>query len=532
MYGPAELCESRSSYKGTQRALSAAPLPRSTMPMMLSSAVRNRFRASEQAAPELSLAEILSALSFALDLTEGAIPGHAVRTTLLGMRIARALNVSLPEQSALYYSLQLKDVGCSSNAARMSQIFGGDDRAAKAMTKQSDWTGLFHAFSSGGDLSSRLGNLSSHLGAVPGDTRALWTTVCPGASVTEKLRHIVELGKNTEVNTKELIDLRCDRGAEIMRKLNLNEVACDAVRHMDEHWDGSGYPDRLQGDEIPLLARIIAVAQNLDVFARKAGTHEAIQVLRRRSGSWFDPELVKAAILLHERDGLWQQCDPYTSPEESMQAVVVESPELPKRLRADQIDTICEVFADVVDAKSPFTFRHSMGVADVVKGLADQMQLPAATKQHLARAALLHDLGKLGVSNTILDKPGKLTADELKVIWGHPENGRTILARISGFENIADLAWQHHEKLDGSGYPSRLRADQLSVETRLLTIADCFTALTESRPYREDMSVEAAMAILRRDVPTKIDAEVFEVLESLVPRWSTQLPAALRPNPN
>ena len=490
-----------------------------------------RFSSGEDT-PDLSLAEILSALSFALDLTEGAIPGHAVRTTLLGMRIARSMGLGADEESALYYALQLKDIGCSSNAARMCQIFGGDDRIAKAMTKVSDWSGLFAAVTGKGDATNRLENFSANVRAVPANARALWSTVLPGASATAKIRHILELNRGAEANTRELVTLRCDRGAAILQKLNMSEMACESVRHLDEHWDGSGYPDGLRGEDIPLLSRITAVAQNLDVFSVALGTREAMATLRRRSRTWFDPEVVRAAVLLNAEGSLWEDCGPESVPEVTMQRVIAEAPDLPKILHADQIDTICEVFADVVDAKSPFTFRHSLGVAEVTKALADELGLHPGTKRLLGRAALLHDLGKLGVSNTILDKPGKLTPEEMQVIWQHPSNGQTILARVAGFERIAQLAGEHHEKLDGSGYPSKLGAADLSVETRLLTIADCFTALIERRPYRADMSVEAALAILRRDVASKIDPLIFESLEAVVQRWTSTLPTIFQSTVN
>ncbi|WP_419804713.1 HD-GYP domain-containing protein [Terriglobus sp.] len=503
--------------------------------MSLSQCTFNRSEQEAYAADEsdraLSLPQILSALSFALDLTEGAIPGHAVRSTLLGIRIARAMGLSHAEQTALYYALQLKDIGCSSNAARMSQIFQGDDRAAKAMVKVSDWQGLFDA-PSGETCSTRLETLSAGLKAVPANMRALWSTVRPGASATEKIRLILDLSRNTDANTRELVQLRCDRGAAILKKLDMSETACSSVRHLDEHWDGSGYPDGLRGQQIPILARIIAVAQSLDVFALALGMAESTAVLKRRSRTWFDPEVVTVAAMLDELGMLWHGCEPNTQPEFTMQQVVTEAPDLPSNLHAEQIDTICEVFADVVDAKSPFTFRHSLGVAEVTKALAEELQLGPGKSQLLARAALLHDLGKLGVSNTILDKPGKLTSEEMQVIWQHPAHGQTILARVAGFEKIAQLAGQHHEKLDGSGYPARLTADQLSVETRLLTIADCFAALIESRPYRADMSVDAALNILRKDVATKIDGEIFESLENVVQRWTSTMPSIFRSNHN
>ncbi len=132
--------------------------------------------------------------------------------------------------------------------------------------------------------------------------------------------------------------------------------------------------------------------------------------------------------------------------------------------------------------------------------------------QRLYRAALLHDLGKLSVSNTILDKPGRLTPEEFAVIKGHSRLSEQILSRIHRFEDIARIAGQHHEKLDGSGYPDGLVAAQLTLDSHILTVADIYGALSEKRPYREALSTERVLEIMRQDVPHKLDADCFEAL--------------------
>ncbi len=237
----------------------------------------------------LSLAEILSALSFALDLTEGAVPGHALRSCLLGMRLARELGLTDAQTSVLYFALLLKDVGCSSNAARLCQIIGGgDERRVKAGVKLEDWT-----------RPSRPKASTIHL---------LWTTVAPDASPVSRAASIVRIGITQHRNNEEMITLRCDRGAHIVRKLGLGDVAAEAVRALDEHWDGSGYPERRIGAAIPLEARILAVAQHLDVFASERGPAAALDVLRERSGRWFDPELVRVAERLHSPQFSLGQC--------------------------------------------------------------------------------------------------------------------------------------------------------------------------------------------------------------------------------
>jgi len=481
---------------------------------------------SEGVQPELlpaqtgapSLPEIISALSFALDLTEGAVPGHALRCCLLGMRLGRELGFSDTALGDLYHALLLKDIGCSSNAARMCQIIGGgDDRAVKSGVKLEDWTRP---------------NKPS-LSAV----RLLWNQVLPGSGTFRRVSGILRIALNQHSNNREMIQLRCDRGAAIVRKIGMSEQTALAIRSLDEHWDGSGYPDRATGSAISPLARVMAVAQHLDVFAQARGPLQAMHVLSERSRRWFDPEIVRAAQSLHQRNALWMHSPPQPgqssaqSEQCARSAVIDLAPGHADRVSASHIDLICEAFAEVVDAKSHFTFRHSVGVTDVASALGQAVGLNPERSQLLHRAALLHDLGKLRVPNSILDKPGKLDSSEWAVIQEHPALSRAILSRVSHFQELASIAGAHHEKLDGSGYPDRLRGDQLPLESRILAVADVYGALTEDRPYRSGFSPERALQIMQHEVPGKLDPDCFEALSSIADSIS-QTNQPLPPQPD
>jgi putative nucleotidyltransferase with HDIG domain len=455
---------------------------------------------AESAAP--SLPEILSALAFALDLTEGAVPGHALRSCLLGMRLGMELGFSPIALADLYHALLLKDVGCSSNAARMCQILGGgDDRAVKSGVKLEDWTRPDRP---------RLSTL-----------RLLWNNVSPHENPMRRLSRILQIGLSQHANNEEMIQLRGDRGASIVRRIGMSEQTVLAVRSLDEHWDGSGYPQRLKGAAISPLAQVMAVAQHLDVFSVEQGAVQCMLVLRQRSGRWFDPEVVKAAESLHKRSALWKQRFPNgvqasTDPAKAVRAAVIAlSPYENNRLSASHIDLICEAFAEVVDAKSHFTFRHSMGVTEVARKIGNAMGLKPERMRLLNRAALLHDLGKLRVPNSILDKRGKLDDAEWSTMRQHPGLTRAILIRVKEFQELAEVAGAHHEKLDGTGYPDRLTAGRLSLEARILGAADIYGALTEDRPYRSGFSPAEALKIMERDVPGKLDADCFAALSSI-----------------
>ena len=181
---------------------------------------------------EVPLSEVIGALSYALDLTEGEPPGHAVRTCMIGMRVAQELGMGEAERADLFYALLLKDAGCSANSARMAALFAVDDRHAKRSSKRVDWARSYTAF--------------------------LWTlrTVAPGGSWRSRASQLMSIRQETEI-TRSLMLARCERGAEIARLIGLSERTADAIRALDEHWDGHGQPYGLSGDEIPLCGRIL-----------------------------------------------------------------------------------------------------------------------------------------------------------------------------------------------------------------------------------------------------------------------------------
>jgi putative nucleotidyltransferase with HDIG domain len=256
------------------------------------------------------------------------------------------------------------------------------------------------------------------------------------------------------------------------------------------------------------------------------GPEAAIDTLVERSGRWFDPDLTAAAVSLDKARRLFQSCLPDDPIDETRTAIIRlhdegpatrgHAPESGACLSAMDIDTICETFADVVDAKSPFTYRHSVGVMDAAVAIGTVLGLPPKRMQMLRRAGLLHDLGKLGISNTILDKPTRLTNGEMDIVKAHPGMSAGILGHIGVFREIAMMAAEHHEKLDGTGYPNGLSKKHLSLESRLLAIADVYGALSEKRPYRDALAPSQITAIMDKDIPAKLDGECYEALRTLM----------------
>jgi HD-GYP domain-containing protein (c-di-GMP phosphodiesterase class II) len=427
---------------------------------------------------------MIGALSFALDVTEGEPPGHAVHTCMIGMRLAEELRLDPATRSNLFYALLLKDAGCSANAAKMAALFGVDDHIAKHTSKRTDWSGRLPAF------------IWS------------WQTVSQTGSVRSRFERLLDIKEEGEV-TKALMQARCDRGAEIALLLGLERETAEAIRALDEHWDGAGQPRGLRGEEIPLLGRILCLAQTAEIFHGEGGVPAVVGVARKRRGGWFDPQRVDALRAIAGDRHFW----------DSMAAGDVARWEPQDRmLVADdqRLDAIATAFAGVVDAKSPWTYRHSDRASLIVRGLANALEVDERTALDLGRAAMLHDIGKLAISNVILDKPAPLTRNEFAEIREYPLTTERIVSRVPGFEHLAGLAAAHHERLDGSGYPRALHADDLTLPMRLLAVADVYEALTSERPYRRALSSADALAVVRSDVPARLDPDAFSALERLL----------------
>jgi HD-GYP domain-containing protein (c-di-GMP phosphodiesterase class II) len=437
-------------------------------------------------AARVNLSEVLSALSCALDLTEGQPIGHAMRSCLIGMRLGHEIGLSASDRAALYYALLLKDAGCSSNAARLCQLFGTDDLELKPRMKSVD----------------RQNRMALAMRTA--------STVALEGGFSDKVRHFVDVARGEDV-MKEIMGLRCERGADIAIRLGFPRATAEAVRHLDEHWNGRGHPDGLAGQAIPLMSRIAGLAQVIDVFHQHDGSRAALKVARARSGTWFDPSLVDRVFAWRHESSWWERLDS-TDPTDAV--IGAEPVRLMRWVSEEDLDVIAKAFADIIDAKSPYTFSHSRNVASYALGIAREMKLDAATQRRVYRAGLLHDIGKLGVSNSILDKPGPLTESERSAVQRHPFFTWEILSRVPAFRDFAWSAALHHERLDGTGYPWHLSGHRLDMTARILCVSDVYEALTADRPYRAGLAWEESSRILAEGRGTAFDPAVLDALAS------------------
>ena len=453
------------------------------------------------------MSELIAALSTALDLTEGQPPGHAARSCLIGMRIARQIGIPEQQLGALYYALLLKDLGCSSNASKMCWLFGADDRIVKKDLKLVDWTKATKSF------------------------KFALSHAAPEASPIQKALQMAVMAQAGQKGATQLVETRCERGADIARMLQLPEATASAIRSLDEHWNGKGQPYGLSGEEIPIMGRILGLAQTVEVFYSTFGFNQAIEIAIKRSGKWFDPQLVEAFLAIGSDDPVWHSLEPEVikkslhecEPEDDVRSATEED-----------FDRIASAFAKVVDAKSPWTYRHSEGVAEIAAGIATVLGFSPEQTRDIRRAGLLHDIGKLGVSNMILDKPGRPTDKEYAEIRKHPDFSKQILDRVPLFQNLSDVAAAHHERLDGNGYHRRLPGDTLRLESRLLAVADVCEALSAKRPYRDELPREQVREIMQKDLGEGLCPTCFNALDEwwdrseITPRVGAQLEAIER----
>lgn len=436
----------------------------------------------------LKLSELIAALSHALDITEGQPEGHCVRCCWIGMHVGRAIGLDERQQWELYYTLLLKDLGCSSNAARICELYLTDDLSFKRDFKQV-----------GDSLGQVVRFVLQHTGLKAG--------------LAERFHSVLHIFRDGREIADELIQTRCSRGADIARQLRFPEAVAAGIYSLDEHWSGSGRPDHLAGDAIPVYARIALLAQVIDVFHTAGGRQAALDEVRARSGQWFDPVLVRAFEQVARVDDFWAML---ATPALDGAVLALEPGRYEMPLDEDYLDDIAAAFGQVVDSKSPYTSGHSARVALYTDLIGQALDFSTERRRWLKRGALLHDVGKLGVSNSVLDKAGSLSEAEWAAVRQHAALTESILSRIAAFRELALVAAAHHERLDGRGYPRGLHAHDITMETRIITTADIFDAITAARPYRSAIPIPQALEMMGKTVGTALDPVCFEALQRVM----------------
>ncbi len=410
---------------------------------------------------QLRLAELLAAISLATDLGRGFPPEKALRTCLVAARLAEELGLDGQARSDTFYAALIHPVGCTAFTYEAARLVG-----------------------------------TNELKGIPAYIRTDTARLREGLSAMREEVRGEPLGRAARGVFKELTAGRklldyvvradCEAGTRFTERIGLPASAARVVLQVHERWDGKGLPAGLGGAALEPGARVIAVADQVEIFHRLDGRAATMEMLGRRTHGWFDPAVVEACE--RRSDDIFSELEAG-----SVWDAVLAAESSPQVTLPDwRIDDLAQAVADVVDLKSPYFLGHSRGVSQMAETAAHGLGLGEDEAVAIRRAGLFHDLGRVGVSNLVWDKPGPLTAAEWEQVRLHAYHTERVLARSPVLEPLSQLAGMHHERMDGSGYHRGVTAASIPIGARVLAAADVFQALTETRPHRAARSPEEA----------------------------------------
>lgn len=410
--------------------------------------------------------EVLAGLSVAIDLGLGQPAEHMLRSAVITCRLADRLGLDVRQRATAYYTSLLMWIGCNADSQEYARWFG-DDIAARRESFLVDWAGLPYL-------------------------RFLVANVARGEPVAQRLRVMGSLLRDARGQMATMIRSHCTSAAALARHVGLDEDVARALEFAYERHDGAGLPTGCPGAQIPVETRIVQLADIVEVHHRVRGVDGAVTMLRERRGGQFDPDVVDVFLAAPE-----ELLAP-SGEADAWDAAIAEAPDSETRLDEDALDRLCRAIGDFADLKCPFTLGHSRAVAARSTAAAGRLGLDTEQTRLLRRAAHLHDIGRMGVSNQVWSKPDSLTSSEWERVRLHPYLTERVLTRVPGLARERLLARSHHEHLDGSGYPLGVSGMALGAGERLLAAAVAYQSALEPRPYRSALEPEEAAARLRR----------------------------------
>jgi HD-GYP domain-containing protein (c-di-GMP phosphodiesterase class II) len=433
-------------------------------------------------ASTVTLSDLLGVLSFGADLGMGQPMEHGLRQCLIALALGDRVGLTDDERDAVYYGSLVAWVGCHVDAYEQAKWFG-DETALKSDFRKTDFATaasgplfMLRHLGGNGSLAQRVGLLPAFLG---------------------EGRHAAE----------SMLENHWRASDDLMERVGLGQLVRKTVEQSFERWDGRGAPNGAKGSDILVTSQLVNLADVVEVFHRAGGVEAAVAVARERAGTQFSPDLADsfagaAESIFAELDGI-----------DAWSTVLSTAHATRYRLSDAQLDVALEAIADFVDVKSPYTIGHSRGVAALAEAAATHYGLDAPDAMLLRRAALVHDLGRLGVPNTVWDKPGPLTPPELERARMHAYLTERMLSASPSLAPLAAVAGQHHERLDGSGYPRGLTGADITRTGRILAAADSYHARLEPRPHRPAQTAEQAAFELRADVRDgRIDSDAAQAV--------------------
>jgi HD-GYP domain-containing protein (c-di-GMP phosphodiesterase class II) len=434
----------------------------------------NEPMASRPVGPEPSVAEpptraeLLAALSVAIDLGLGQPAEHMLRAAMIATRLANRLGLTQAQRDCVYYTTLIMWIGCHADSHEYARWFG-DDIAVRHDSYLVDWSGLPYL-------------------------RFLMSNVGRGQPLTQRLTIMATLFVNARGQLSRLIHSHCTSAALLADRIGLGPDVQASLAFAFERYDGGGLPAGAHGDEIPVQMRVAQLADMVEVHHRAGGVDGAVAVARGRRGGQFDPQVVDTFI--QHADAIL--AGPLAG--DAWAAALREAPDRHQRLDEQGLDALLVALGDFVDLKCPFTLGHSRAVARLSGDAALAAGVDADAAALARRAGHVHDLGRIGVSNQIWSKPASLSAAEFERVRLHPYLTVRILNQVPGLARLAEVAGNHHECLNGSGYPRGLAGTALSLPDRVLAAAVSYQSACEPRPYRDELSPGAAARRLRERV--------------------------------
>jgi HD-GYP domain-containing protein (c-di-GMP phosphodiesterase class II) len=447
------------------------------------------------------LAELVAALSLGIDLGFGQPAEHVLRQCRIALRLAEGIGLDETSRAVVYYTALLVNVGCHTDAHEQAKWFG-DDIAMKSIKYDHEPRSLRMAATG-----------MSFLGS--------------GHPPLHRFRLGLEFALSGHREVDGMIAHHASVARAMAQQLALPDGVAEAIGAAYERWDGRGWPGDLDGTRIPIASRIAHVAEFVEVANRIGGPAAARRLARERRGGDFDPAL--ADLVQAEADVILSGLDAV----ESWDPVIDAEPGLGVVLTGDGLDDALLAIGSFVDLKSPYLLGHGRAVSELAAAAGAASGLAPVDVRTLRRAGLVHGLGRLGISNAILDKRSPLGAGEWERVRMQPYLTDRMLCQSAALAPVARIAVQHRERVDGSGYPRGLSGAGLSREARLLAAADAYAAMREPRPHRPARSAQDAAAALRAEARAgHHDADAVEAVLSAaghrVPR-RREGPAGLTP---
>lgn len=420
--------------------------------------------ASVSGVPRLSRGTLLTALSRAFDLAEGRRPGHAQRVAYVGVYLASELGLEAPRIEEVFFACLLHDVGMAASnrsprldGSRGSRFISGNGRAADVLPRiaEGGWADIIEA-------------MAAH----------------------------------------------CEQGAKIVRKMGLGENVARAVAGHHDCWDGSGMPGSVPGERVPMVARVVAVADRVESMIEAEGSPLLMRrrgpgLMRDMAGNELDPALAEKMAHLAARDEFWLGFY-----DNDLSAILM-SLNYGGVMNREELFDLAAVVSDVVDRRNGREQGRGRRVSDLARHLALSCDMTDRRADLVKIAALLQDIGTLGVPAHYLNKPDILSIDEMSAVQLHPTFARDILSEVPGLGAAAWWVGCHHERIDGKGYPGMLEGDEVPMEAQIIGLCEAFDALTSDRPYRRAMAAADAFEVMQGLAGTRFDRYLLERFESI-----------------